>query len=256
MEAIKEAILQGQCEAAKGVNRIQLAVYFGIGKYISQHTRKGVWGTGALEAISDQLRRELPGLRGYSASALKNMRKFYENWSMLDNDLSVTMNESSKSTIAIANLEDDLAKTLTRNSTIAIVEFKSVDYPIDVHHSMQIPDTKEFPVEDFFRISFTHHIRIVEGTKNLSARYYYIHRTAEEHLSVEVLEKLMRDDAYGHREQMPSNFSQTILDTAVMRKAVMMFKDSYLLDYINVEEIGLRDNIDVDERVVEKEIVS
>ena len=37
---IKEAILQGQYEAAKGVNRIQLAVYFGIGKYISQHTRK------------------------------------------------------------------------------------------------------------------------------------------------------------------------------------------------------------------------
>ena len=31
---IKEAILQGQYEAAKGVNRIQLAVYFGIGKYM------------------------------------------------------------------------------------------------------------------------------------------------------------------------------------------------------------------------------
>lgn len=39
---IKTAILQGQYEASKGVNRIQLAVYFGIGKYISQHTRKGV----------------------------------------------------------------------------------------------------------------------------------------------------------------------------------------------------------------------
>ena len=32
---IKTAILQGQYEAAKGVNRIQLAVYFGIGKYVS-----------------------------------------------------------------------------------------------------------------------------------------------------------------------------------------------------------------------------
>lgn len=31
---IKAAILQGQYEACKGVNRIQLAVYFGIGKYI------------------------------------------------------------------------------------------------------------------------------------------------------------------------------------------------------------------------------
>ena len=54
-EIIKTAILQGQYEAAKGVNRIQLAVYFGIGKFVSQNTRKGVWGSGALESISQIL---------------------------------------------------------------------------------------------------------------------------------------------------------------------------------------------------------
>ena len=54
---------------------------------------------------------------------------------------------------------------------------------------------------------------------------------------------------------MPSNFTKTISNAAMMRKAVMMFKDEYLLDFINVEEIGVRDSIDVDERVVEKEIV-
>ncbi len=78
VETIKTAILQGQYEAAKGVNRIQLAVYFAIGKYISLHTRKGVWGTGALRLISEQQRKELPGLRGYSETNLKNMRMFYE----------------------------------------------------------------------------------------------------------------------------------------------------------------------------------
>lgn len=35
----------------------------------------------------------------------------------------------------------------------------------------------------------------------------------------------------------------------------MMFKDEYLLDFINVEEIGERDKEDIDERIVEKEIV-
>ena len=35
----------------------------------------------------------------------------------------------------------------------------------------------------------------------------------------------------------------------------MMFKDSYLLDFINVEQIGEREAIDVDERVVEQQIV-
>ena len=51
-ETIKTAILQGQYEALKGENRIQLAVYFSIGKYVSQNSRKGKWGTGALDSIN------------------------------------------------------------------------------------------------------------------------------------------------------------------------------------------------------------
>lgn len=43
VEAIKTAILQGQYEALKDVNRVQLAVYYAIGKYLSKNTRKGVW---------------------------------------------------------------------------------------------------------------------------------------------------------------------------------------------------------------------
>ena len=96
VDAIKTAILQGQYEAAKGVNRIQLAVYFGIGKYISKHTRKGMWGTGALEIISQQLHKELPGLRGYSATQLKEMRLFYEAWRMLESNSSVMTDELQK----------------------------------------------------------------------------------------------------------------------------------------------------------------
>ena len=34
--------------------------YFAIGKYISQNSRQGFWGKGAIEAISEQLRKELP----------------------------------------------------------------------------------------------------------------------------------------------------------------------------------------------------
>lgn len=141
---IKEAILQGQYEAAKGVNRIQLAVYFGIGKYISQHTRKGVWGTGALDTISNQLRRELPGLRGFSSTSLRNMRKFYENWIMLDGN----------SASALAELQNTgnqnntkSASTLAKNSATAITDISSVATgernAIDIYHTIQAPVTEE-----------------------------------------------------------------------------------------------------------------
>lgn len=244
-EAIKTAILQSQYEAAKGVNRVQLALYYGIGKFISVKTRKGVWGTSALQTISDKLRKDLPGLRGFSANSLKNMRKFYENWMMLD-----AANTAADPNSTIVNVDSEEET----NSTIAIVELERGENVVEVG-AMHIQELNDFPIEDFFRVPFTHHIRIIEGTKDIKARYYYIHKTAEEHLQVNKLTSLIKAGDYMHCDKMPSNFPKTISDTTLARKAVMMFKDEYLLDFINVEEIGERDIADVDEKVVEQKIV-
>ncbi|MBR5911699.1 MAG: DUF1016 family protein [Bacteroidales bacterium] len=253
VETIKTAILQGQYEAAKGVNRIQLAVYFAIGKYISLNTRKGKWGTGALEAISQQLRKELPGLRGFSATQLKEMRLFYEAWMMLDPNSSVMTDELQ--VIDNYNITNSSVMTdeLSTNSPIMIAELD--DYKIDIYQAIKIPETKNFPLEDFFKVPFTHHTIIRTGVKSIEARYYYIHRVAEENLQSRVLEKLIKDDAFGHQDLMPSNFAQTLPNSTLARKAVMMFKDEYFLDFINVEQIGERESIDVDEREVEQQII-
>lgn len=258
VETIKTAILQGQYEALKGTNRIQLAVYFSIGKYLSNNTRRLPYGAGALKAISDQLLRELPGLRGYSATNLKYMRLFYEAWQMLDVDSSVAT-DNSQSTIAMAESSQESSvatdESLITKSSVVTDELQVADNKIDIHHSICIPNAVEFPVEDFFSVPFTHHVEIYQKNKDLEARYYYIHRTAQEHLSVDALEKLIKQQAYEHRELMPNNFKQTISNSALARKAVMMFKDSYQLDFINTEEIGERDQQDIDEKVVEKQII-
>lgn len=244
--AIKTAILQGQYEAAKDVNRVQLALYYAIGRYLALNTRKGVWGTGALQAISGRLRKELPGLRGFSVSSLKNMRLFYEEWSFLDTHSPIAIGETQNS-----------GNQQFINSPIAIGELDEdeSDSIIDIDYSLQVPATGDFPVEDFFRVPFTHHIRIIEGIKDLSSRYYYLHRTVEEHLSADKLGQLIKESAHEHQSLIPNNFGQTIPNTTEARKAVMMFKDEYLLNFINVEEIGERESIDVDERVVGQQII-
>ena len=252
VETIKTAILQGQYEAAKGVNRIQLAVYFGIGKYISQYTRKGIWGTGALDAISQQLQKELPGLRGYSATQLKNMRKFYEGWIMLDCNLSETTDENN-SAITIAELQNTDNQEYNK-SAIAIADLEP-ENSIDIYQTLKIPNIKDFPIEDFFKLPFSHHIRIIEGTKDLNARYYYIHRAVEEKIPSDKLSEFIKNNSFPAKSVVPNNFTQTLSDSIMARKAVMMFKDEYLLNFINVEQIGERESIDVDERVVEQQIV-
>ena len=99
VQTIKTAILQSQARAVKGVNQEQLALYYGVGRYISENTCNQKWGSGALKSISERLRQELPGLRGFSETNLKNMRLFYGAWNVIE----------PKSPIAIG----DLAKVLT-----------------------------------------------------------------------------------------------------------------------------------------------
>ena len=54
---------------------------------------------------------------------------------------------------------------------------------------------------------------------------------------------------------MPNNFAQTLPDTKQALKAVCSFKDEYLLDFINVEELDEQEE-DLDEKIVEKAIVA
>ena len=242
VESIKTAILNSQYQASKDVNRVQLILYFGIGRFLSEKKGKKTWGTSVLETISTQLRKELPGLRGFSASNLKNMRQFYENWSFL---------EDANSTVTTVELPKVNNSSSTRkeakkpqNTIIEITEFK-----------LSGINLSDFPVEDFFKVPFTHHISIFSKVKDMQERYYYIHRVVEEHLAVDSLELLIKKDAYNHQNKIPNNFEKTITPSSLARRAVEMFKDEYLLDFINVEEIGERDIADVDEAVVENQII-
>ena len=80
VKTIKTAILRSQCRMAKQGNTELLSLYYGIGGYVSGNSRKGTWGTGAIDEISSRLREEMPGLRGFSAANIKFMRQFYEAW--------------------------------------------------------------------------------------------------------------------------------------------------------------------------------
>ena len=238
VEAIKTAILQSQYQAAKETTRVQLILYYGIGRYLSSKKGKKTWGTSVLETISSQLRKELPGLRGFSATSLKKMRLFYENWNFLEDSNSSVMTDELPEKLNSSDASDELT------AIIPIADFK-----------LSGINLADFPVEDFFKVPFSHHITIFSKVKNLQERYYYIHRVVEENLQVDTLEILIKKDAYKHQKELPNNFERTITPASLARKAVEMFKDEYLLDFINVEEIGERDAADVDERVVENAII-
>lgn len=133
VKQIKTAILQSQAKALKGVNQEQLALYYGIGRYLSQNSREGFWGKDAISTISRQLSIEMPGLKGFSSRNLRNMRLFYEEWKCFD-----------------TNLADASAKLQPRKE-LADTSAKKED------GSGMIPLLLEdIPVVAFFSIGFSH----------------------------------------------------------------------------------------------------
>ena len=226
VRAIKQAILKSQYEAVKGVNAQQLALYYSIGGYISANTRTGTWGKGAIDAISSQLQEELPGLRGFSATNLRNMRIFFEAWSPEDaqGDSSVATDESVR--VALGNF-----------------------------HQAQLMKLQPKDAEAFKNIGFTHHMAILNQAKDREERFFYIRTCAENHYSVSELKRAIARDDFHHQGKMPNNFMQTIPQGQRALRAISTFKDEHLLDFINVEELGARDGADVDERVVEQGII-
>ena len=240
---IKEAILRSQYDAACVVNEKQLVLYFGIGKYVSLNSRKGFWGKGAIDTISGKLQRELPGLRGFSARNLRYMRAFYEEWSMLDATQVVDGRHV---------LTDTTAEIGDRDSNLAVAIAKIPNKPI---WHLQVPNCAEFPADEFLRIGFTQHRAIFEEIKDMGARCFYIRCCAEQKYTVEELKASIARDDYHHQGSLPNNFAKTLPVTSQALRAITAFKDEYLLDFINVEELGARDGQDVDERVVENAIV-
>ena len=70
---IKSAILKSRYRAAALANRELLSLYYEIGRFISENSRSGFWGTGTIDTISERLQQELPGLRGFSTGNIKRM---------------------------------------------------------------------------------------------------------------------------------------------------------------------------------------
>ena len=229
VQAIKGAILQSQQRALAAINQEQLALYYGIGRFVSMNTRNKNWGKGFIEAVSEQLRKELPGLRGFSAASLRKMRTFYEEWQMLSDNSFVETNK-------LVDIES--------NSFVGTNELPTVQFKIDAN----------FPITAFMNIGFTHHYAIISKVKDVEQRKFYIQFAADTKAKVEDLEQIINDDLYSHQGDLPNNFKKTIPDQLQAYRAITMFKDEYLLDFINTEELFIRDK-DRDERVIEQRIV-
>ncbi len=81
LAAVHERIRSAQYEALRSVNRELVGLYWDVGRLIVGRQRGESWGRAVVERLAEDLRAELPGVRGFSASNLWRMRTFYLTYS-------------------------------------------------------------------------------------------------------------------------------------------------------------------------------
>jgi len=206
---LKKSILQSRYQAARLANQDQLMLYFKAGEMLSNKIKTEKWGAKVLEQISADLQNQIPGLRAFSYRNLKNMRQFSEAYQHLPLWQSVT--EKFQHT---ENLSDTIGQSVTAQ------------------------------LEAFFGLSFTHHLLLLNKCKTEIERLFYIQMAATEFWSVNVLEYQIDSAPFEKQGKLPNNFRNT-LPEQITPSAIDLFKDEYLLDYLNL-------NGNEDEREVEK----
>ncbi len=236
VQTIKEAIQRSQARALHVVNSEVLSLNYGIGRYISENSRHGFWGTGALAQISSQLQKEMPGLKGYSETSLKDMRTFYEEWAPLVNRQPVA---------------DELASA---SNQMPVASAGMIDERLMLREIRQ-PVADELDWGDFLRVPFTHHVMILRKEKSPEGRAFYIHQCALHSWNKYVLRDYLNDNLFKESGHLPNNFSKTISDQRLAVQTMKAFKEEYLLDFINAEDLYAEEE-DRNEPVLNKKIVA
>ncbi len=233
VKIIKDAILKSRYRASQMVNHEMLALYYGIGGFISNESRSAQWGSSAIKTISAMLKQELPGLRGFSEGNIKKMRLFYEAWPQFDRNRASATHDSAIDIIsnrALTTHDLNLSEIMVR--PLATDELTSAE------------------VQAFSNIGFTHHYEIIKKAESLQERLYYIQLCATKFWNVDELKYHLKEKLYKPNTIQLTNFATTIDNTAYRQKALQSFKNEYLVDFVNIEDGEV-----VDERVLENEIV-
>jgi len=226
---LKDAILKSRYTAAKLVNKEMLLLYYFAGKYVSVNSRNKNWGLGAINSISAMLQQELNGLRGFSATNLKNMRIFYEEWT-------------------------EIEPLLLKNSSVVLFDFMAAENrqtPSDDFESANRQMVSDDLEGVFFRLGFSQHLSILQSVKDADSRLFYLQKCANEFWNYETLKHHLKNQLHKQIGKLVHNFEHTLPEQKFKQKALMAFKDDMLLDFINIQD---KDD-EPDERVLEQEIV-
>lgn len=118
ISTIKSKIQISQIKAHLKVNEVMLRVYWELGAMIVKKQKDSSWGDGLLTQISIDLKKEFPGMKGFSKSNIKYMRQWY---------LFFSTTKIKDGQQVVGQLEDQIFQIPWGHNLVIIAKIKDVE---------------------------------------------------------------------------------------------------------------------------------
>lgn len=220
---LKERFYSHRLKASCVTNGYLLEFYWKFGRDIEALQYTNTYGSGFYKNLSQDLKNEMPEIKGFSPTNLKYMSYFYK-----------------------------LYAPLVANRPQVADDFMEGVYSADIQQSAPYNQNRQQGADDFkllFMIPWDHHCRIISRCKgNMDKALFFVRKTWENNWGRDALLNWLDSDLYERDGKAITNFQSTLL--AVQSDlAQQITKDPYQLDFLNLRE-------KYDERDIEEELLN
>lgn len=225
LNKLKEKIKTAQQKAMLAVNNELLSVYWEIGNAILDQQHQEGWGAKVIDRLAADLSAEFPEIKGFSLRNIKYMRAFAEAYPHFLHHVANTELPENKPNefmqAPLAQINNPANSTIVHD---ALAQLKTTEK--DNLTFLQVPLAK---------ISWYHHITLLDKVKDSATRYFYIQKTVDNGWSRNTLVHQIESGLHKTQGALVNNFSNT-MPAYQSELTTQMFKDPYNFDFIMLGE--------------------
>ena len=235
---VKSRIRSARLSAARSLNRELILLYWDIGRGILHKQEELGWGKSVVDQLATDLKKELPGVAGFSARNLWDMRRLVESYT------------SSDFLAQVAQQLGDFELGSDLRQTVADLEGGTTKRPERLT-GLQEPEVADFLRQLVADVPWGHNLLILNKLSDAASRLYYLGATVRFGWTRKVLLNQIKAGAY--ERSLSSGKSHNFplaLPEHLAEQAEEMLKSSYSLEFLGISrEVRERE---LEDRLVEK----
>lgn len=221
--SLKDHIRVSQQQAVVAVNTRLLYLYWEIGHFINLQKEILGWGSSVIKQISNDLSSEFPETKGFSVRNLNYMAQFAVN-----------------QTISIVQPLDAQLKLETENTNKTNQLEKMQPLVAQIESPI---DWITFNTTPIAKVSWSHHIVLLDKTNSKEQYTYYLLRTINDGWSKRVLAHKIEQKLFESQGSLPNNFDTT-LPNSQSELAKQTLKDHYIFDFLSLGDEALERDVE------------